>query len=65
VQTACGFNAAEAEASGSKVPKALPMQILDMASGFLPAFGAQVALMRQHDEGGSWRVQVSMARTAL
>jgi crotonobetainyl-CoA:carnitine CoA-transferase CaiB-like acyl-CoA transferase len=65
VQTATGFNAAEAEAAGSTVPKALPMQILDMASGFLLAFGAQVALLRQRDAGGSWQVQVSLARTAL
>jgi crotonobetainyl-CoA:carnitine CoA-transferase CaiB-like acyl-CoA transferase len=41
------------------------MQILDMASGFLLAFGAQIALMRQQTEGGSWHVRVSLARTAL
>lgn len=65
VQTATGFNAAEAEAAGSTLPKALPMQILDMASGFLLAFGAQAALLRQQKEGGSWQVHVSLARTAL
>lgn len=65
VQTATGFNAAEAAAAGSPTPKALPMQILDMASGFLLAFGAEAALMKQQREGGSWHVQVSLARTAL
>ena len=63
VQTATGFNLAEAEAAGSAQPRALPMQILDMASGALMAFGAQAALLRQQTEGGSWHVQVSLART--
>ena len=64
VQTATGFNLAEAEAAGSAQPRALPMQILDMASGALMAFGAQAALLRQQTEGGSWHVRVSLARTA-
>ena len=65
VQTATGLNHAEAQAAGSSQPRALPMQILDMASGFLMAFGAQAALLRQQAEGGSWQVRVSLARTAL
>jgi crotonobetainyl-CoA:carnitine CoA-transferase CaiB-like acyl-CoA transferase len=64
VQTATGFNHAEAEAAGASEPKALPMQILDMATGMLVAWGAQSALMRQRSEGGSWHVKVSLARTA-
>lgn len=64
VQTAAGFNHAEAEAAGSEQPKALPVQILDYASGFLMAFGAQVALLHQRTEGGSWHVQVSLLQTA-
>lgn len=64
VQTATGLNHAEAHAAGSAAPKALPMQILDMASGFLMAFGAQAAVLRQQREGGSWHVRVSLARTA-
>lgn len=35
VHAACGFNFAEAEAAGESTPKALPIQILDMATGFL------------------------------
>jgi CoA-transferase family III len=64
VQTATGLNHAEAQAAGSTQPRPLPVQILDMASGFLMAFGAQAALLRQHSEGGSWQVRVSLARTA-
>jgi CoA-transferase family III len=64
VQTACGLNHQEALACGGSKPQALPMQILDMASGFLMAFGAQAALLRQQREGGSWHVRVSLARTA-
>lgn len=64
VQTATGFNHAEAQAFGSGPPRALPAQILDHASGHLMALGAQVALARQWREGGSWHVQVSLARTA-
>jgi crotonobetainyl-CoA:carnitine CoA-transferase CaiB-like acyl-CoA transferase len=65
VQTATGFNVAEAEAFGANTPKALPMQILDYASGFLMAFGVATALLRQRSEGGSWHVRVSLAQTAL
>jgi crotonobetainyl-CoA:carnitine CoA-transferase CaiB-like acyl-CoA transferase len=65
VQTATGFNDAEGQAAGSVEPKPLPMQVLDMASAFLLAFGAEAALLRQRREGGSWHVQVSLARTAL
>lgn len=63
VQTAVGFNHAEGEAAGDGKPRALPMQILDQASGFLMAFGAAAALWRQSREGGSWHVQVSLAQT--
>ena len=46
VQTATGFNEAEGLAAASDGhPKALPIPILDYASGFLMAFGAQVALI--------------------
>ncbi len=64
VQTATGFNDAEMRASGSDAPKAMPAQILDYATGFLIAFAAQAALWRQQREGGSWHVQLSLARTA-
>jgi crotonobetainyl-CoA:carnitine CoA-transferase CaiB-like acyl-CoA transferase len=65
VQTATGFNVAEAATAGRDTPMALPVQILDHAAGHLLAFGALAALRRQALEGGSWQVQVSLARTGL
>jgi crotonobetainyl-CoA:carnitine CoA-transferase CaiB-like acyl-CoA transferase len=63
VQTASGFNHAEAEAAGQAAPRVLPCQALDHASGYLLAFGALAALHRRVTEGGSWHVEVSLART--
>ena len=62
-QTATGLNHAEAEAAGQVGPKALPCQALDHGSGYLLAYGAMAALLRRMEEGGSWHVQVSLART--
>jgi crotonobetainyl-CoA:carnitine CoA-transferase CaiB-like acyl-CoA transferase len=63
VQTASGINHAEAAAAGIDGPKELPCQALDHASGYLMALGAIAALRRREDEGGSWQVRVSLART--
>jgi crotonobetainyl-CoA:carnitine CoA-transferase CaiB-like acyl-CoA transferase len=65
VQTAAGFNDAEARAAGTDTPKPLPAQALDHAAGYLMAFGAMAALARRARRGGSWHVRVSLARTAL
>ncbi len=61
VQTATGFNVAEAHALGSGTPKALPMQVLDYGAGYLLAFGAMAGLLRQREQGGSWHARVSLA----
>jgi crotonobetainyl-CoA:carnitine CoA-transferase CaiB-like acyl-CoA transferase len=63
VQTAMGFNAAEGEAAGQSQPRALPMQILDHATGYLIAMCVSVALIRQQQQGGSWHVNLSLAQT--
>lgn len=63
VQTSTGFNHAEGKAAGADGPKELPMQILDHATGYLMAFGAMMARLRQAREGGSWHVRVSLAQT--
>ena len=63
VQTASGFNHAEAQAAGSDKPHPLPMQVLDHATGYFMAFGAMTALARRVREGGSWHVRVSLAQT--
>lgn len=65
VQTATGFNAAEAAAAGDDAPRPLPAQALDHGAGALLAFGIQAALLRRARHGGSWRVRVSLARTGL
>ncbi|MCZ6605788.1 MAG: CoA transferase [Alphaproteobacteria bacterium] len=51
-------------AESDEQPKRLPCQPLDYLTGYFAAFGALVALMRRATEGGSWRVSVSLARTA-
>ena len=63
VQTATGFNHAEAQAFGDARPRALPLQALDYSAGFLLAFGVQAALLRRAAEGGSWQLRVTLART--
>jgi crotonobetainyl-CoA:carnitine CoA-transferase CaiB-like acyl-CoA transferase len=63
VQTASGFNHAEAQAAGSDKPHPLPMQVLDHATGYFMAFGAMTALARRMRQGGSWHVRVSLAQT--
>jgi len=63
VQTASGFNVAEAEAFGERKPKPLPAQALDHATGYLLAFAAMTALARRAERGGSWQVQASLAQT--
>ncbi|MGB6538332.1 MAG: CoA transferase [Xanthobacteraceae bacterium] len=63
VQTASGFNVAEAEAFSAGEPKALPCQELDHATGYLLAFTAMTALARHAERGGSWHVRCSLAQT--
>lgn len=63
VQASTGFNDTEGKAAGIVGPKELPMQILDHATGYLMAFGAMMARLRQAGEGGSWHVKVSLAQT--
>jgi crotonobetainyl-CoA:carnitine CoA-transferase CaiB-like acyl-CoA transferase len=62
VQTATGFNLAEAEAFGETTPRALPCQALDHGAGHLLAFGILAALTRRAREGGGWVVETSLAQ---
>ncbi|WP_424529700.1 CoA transferase [Sphaerisporangium viridialbum] len=62
VQMACGI-AHEGGAGQRPVP--LPAQVLDHATGWLAALGAIAGLLRREAEGGSWHVEVALARTAL
>jgi crotonobetainyl-CoA:carnitine CoA-transferase CaiB-like acyl-CoA transferase len=62
VQTASGFNLAEAAAFAETTPRALPFQALDHGAGHLLAFGVMAALARRAREGGGWRVETSLAQ---
>ncbi len=67
VQTATGFNADESAAAGLNLatdpPRALPMQLLDHATGYLMAFAALAAVVQQKEQGGARHVRLSLART--
>ena len=63
VQTASGFNEAEAQAARTEQPRSLPAQALDHAAGYLMSFGAITALARRCTEGSSWHIRVSLAQT--
>ena len=64
VQTCSGINVAEARANGQgEASRVLPCQALDHASGYFLATGIMAALYRQMLEGGSYKVEVSLAAT--
>jgi len=63
VQTCSGIGHAGGAAAGVDGMRHLPCQALDHASGYLMAFGGMMARLRQSQEGGSWLVRVSLART--
>jgi crotonobetainyl-CoA:carnitine CoA-transferase CaiB-like acyl-CoA transferase len=63
VQTATGFNDAEAIAAHLTVPKELPAQALDHGAGYLMAFATIMALLRRAREGGSWHIRISLEQT--
>ena len=64
VQMVSGIAEEGRRAAGTDHPVPLPCQALDHASGYLLAFGVLTALRRRQREGGSWRIAVSLARTA-
>jgi crotonobetainyl-CoA:carnitine CoA-transferase CaiB-like acyl-CoA transferase len=59
VQTVSGMTLPE----GGARPALMPVSAIDYVSGYLMAYGAMVALARRAREGGSWLVEVSLART--
>ena len=64
VQMSSGIAAAGADAAGLDRPCPLPCQLLDHATGYLLATGIMRARRRQREEGGTWTVRASLARTA-
>lgn len=64
VQTASGMTVSEAAHAGlGESARVTPVQALDHGSGYLLATGIVAALHRRATEGGSWRVDVSLAAT--
>lgn len=61
VQTVSGMNVSEAEHFGQTEPRPMPCQALDHGAGYFLASGIMTALYRQMTEGGSYRVDVSLA----
>ncbi|KIW13638.1 hypothetical protein PV08_08829 [Exophiala spinifera] len=64
VQTCSGMNVSEAEHYGKgDAARPLPCQALDHASGYFLAAGIMAGLYRAWTDGGSYRVDVSLAGT--
>lgn len=59
VQSVSGMAAASGSAGK---PALMPVSAIDYVSGYLMAFGSVVALGRRAREGGSWLVEVALAR---
>ncbi len=63
IQSVSGMAQEQGMAVGAEGPQHLPAQVVDHATGYLAALGAQVALARRAREGGSYLVRVSLAQT--
>ena len=63
VQTVSGIGREGGLAKDQEGMVHLPCQALDHGTGYLGAFGAMVGLRKQRQEGGSWRVRLSLAQT--
>jgi len=58
-----GFDSVVQNAMGlTAAPKNMPVQALDYIGGYVAALGTILALARQAQEGGSWRVRTSLAQ---
>jgi crotonobetainyl-CoA:carnitine CoA-transferase CaiB-like acyl-CoA transferase len=63
IQSVSGMAHEQGLEAGGEQPQHLPAQVVDHGTGYLAAFGAQVALARRAREGGSYLVRVSLAQT--
>lgn len=64
-QAVTGIAVTEGELEGYGDPKLTPVYACDFLTGFLGAFGAMLALRRRAEEGGSYRVHVSLCQSAM
>jgi len=51
--------------SADKKPQLIPAYFSDYMTGYLGAIGVLAALLKRHEEGGSWLVRVALAKTAM
>ena len=63
IQSVSGMAHEQGLEAGGERPQHLPAQVVDHGTGYLAAFGAQIALARRAREGGSYLVRVSLAQT--
>lgn len=62
VQTCSGMNVSEAEHAGhGEAARPTPCQALDHTGGYMLAVGVMAAVYHRAENGGSWRVDVSLA----
>lgn len=65
VQMSAGIADAGMGWAGVDMPRPLPVQALDHATGYLMAAAAIRGLVRRHEAGCGWRARASLARTAV
>lgn len=64
-QAVTGVADIQGAVSGTGRPQLTPVYLCDFLTGFMASFGAMVALRRRATEGGSYRVEVSLAGAAM
>lgn len=64
-QAVTGICHTQGMATGAGRPQLTPVYMCDFLTGFLGAYGAMLALARRAQEGGSYRVQVSLCQSAM
>ena len=64
-QAVTGIAVTEGKLEGNGEPKLTPVYACDFLTGFLGAFGAMLALRKRAEEGGSWKVHVSLCQSAM
>ncbi|MCE0764948.1 CoA transferase [Pseudonocardia kujensis] len=64
-QAVTGIAQTQGETTGAGRPQLTPVYLCDFLTGFMASFGAMVALRRRAVEGGSYRVEVSLAGAAM
>ena len=64
-QTVTGMAYLHGNYQNNGTPQLQPAAVTDYTTGYLAAYGALAALLRQREQGGSYWVRVSLARTGV